>query len=498
MVRRHGIVAVYGRETVFARTLRRLGQQRHVAEPDAGHGDAVAGRIEPARGRAVFGGQFGVLFGTQRFVKPAVVFGRRNQFRIARTQVTPDIAFGIAVEDGAAFHDCLFELFFRGRKAAQVVPFALQFFQEMVERGQYFQTGGHQRITARPFEVIDRDFFILIGFGPEFQVIRDGAGELFGPARNGFEQVQPFVVDELGVDSHRHDAAVQFGHHDALTQEAAYHTLFVGHPVVVGVVDRDRADDGNVSFLEPFDAAFALSHQHTAVGHVDDGVGADLLQQFQPFGETRNRIDVHSAGLEVADQRVEVLLVGVERPGHSHQKGHFRPLFLVESVFPVISVELPDRSESLFVIQVEQHVAADLDRRFDRPGEEVFAVQVAPDPVEQAAVVFRTAVAEVSLYGFPLRGIEARDVIGRIGDRGGVDRNSLGFELFEHGPVVVGHPDAHAENQYGIVILQFSKLFQLDRFELHGVVIQRFGHTGHLVSREIDHCNPGRAGRRVT
>ena len=110
-----------------------------------------------------------------------------------------------------------------------------------------------------------------------------------------------------------------------------------------------------------------------------------------------------------------MILVRIERSRHPNDKSHFRSLLFIKAFFLIIFLKIGDRVEYPFVIQMEQDVGTYLHRLFDLSGKGILACQLLTDIVEQAPVVDGTAIREVVRHPFILNGIEAADIIHRIG-----------------------------------------------------------------------------------
>ena len=448
-MRRRSFGAVDNRKGVVADGGHRLRQQHDVAQVDAGHGQSgftVPDRAHvAARSFAVDVHDIRIQLLRKRPAHPRLVFRLSDPCGPAVFHKIVEGALGIGAQHRALRHQQLLELPERSGKMLDPVTFGSEPFEQVVERRHGLQPLRRERRLAHALEIIDSHLLLGIGLLLQPDEVGDDLRKVFQPFGNGFEEINTLLIQLLIIQHIRIDRAVQLRNDDTLRHEPAEHAHRILLPLFAGLQNRERREDRDIAFPEPFDGGIGLPHDHTAVREVYDGIGGDLPQKREPLHIRRNRIYVHPRPLQRHDQAVDIRPIAAERVVQPADNGNLRRTFAVITVLPQVFFIFADGAERKLFVQVIQHVRSALDRGIRLNDEEPFAVDMLTDVPGHIAVIALIPVTQVGIDAGLGQAVQIADVVFWIG--GGIDidaRPSVGG-LLQQAALLLGDLQPHAE-----------------------------------------------------
>ena len=305
------------------------------------------------------------------------------------------------------------------------------------------------------------------------------------------EQIQPVLILVLGNQRVRQYAAVYLGHHHALAQEAPCHALLVGHPLLVSGVHRQGAEQGDILFAQPVHRFVPLPHQQAAMRQIDYRIGSYFLQECHPPAEAGHRIDPVSPVLKERDNGIQMLGIGIERPGNARQQGKLALPVPVQAFFHQIGFVFGHRIEAQILPYMEKAVGVYLAYRLHRGGKQSFPAEIPADIIEQAPEIARPAITQIGFHRGSLQTVQIADIVIRTGHRIAVKRNPLVGQTLHFSPVLGRDAQPHPEHQHGIVLPEAVYLVHAQGFHFHKGIARRPHHLGRLEVLEIEKGNPG-------
>ena len=493
-IRGQRIGAMHHLEGIFTRTLHRLRQQHHVAEADPSHGylHSVLGLagIVIARNRSILFCQSLVRRRQQIPLQPTVEIRCLDPLRIARGQIAVAVSFRIAVEDRTLLHHYVLELFFAGRQTRQIITGIAQGAEEMIQGRQHLQTCRRQGRRTGSFEIINGYLLVLISFRTQIQVMPHRLAKAMQSFGNRLEQIQPVLVLVLGNQRVRQYATVYLGHHYALAQETPCHTLLVGHPLLVSGVHRQGAEQGDILFAQPVHRFVPLPHQQAAMRQIDYRIGPYFLQERHPLAEAGHGIDPVSPVLKGRDNGIQMLGIGIERPGNARQQGNLALPVPIQAFFHQIGFVFGHRIEAQILPYMEKAVGFYLAYRLHRGGKQPFPAEIPADIIEQAPEIARPAITQIGFHRGSLQTVQIADIVIRTGHRIAVERQASIGQTLHFSPVLGRDAQPHPEHKHGIVLPEATYLVHAQGFHFHKGIARRPHHLGRLEVLEIEKSNP--------
>ena len=471
-VRRCGIRAVYDGEIVVARTCGQLRQQHDITQLHTGQRQsAVVGGNIGAGELAVECRDLRHALGTDRCGRPRGVLFGRDEFGVAVFQKVGPGAACISIEYGALTLDQLLQLGRRGGQMLYAVTLALHTHQQVVERRGDLHAGCGQRSLAGTFVVIDSHPLLAVGLASQSDMVIDGLDERRQPFGHGVCLLQPLRIEAVAEERIGPDGSVDFGHDDALRQEAAVHAHLVRLPLVDRPVDVQRGEQRNVALRE------VVHHvvTHAAVRHVDYGGRAYRIGLTAP----------HS-GLHVADaidpiarpfQRSDQLL----RLAHLTRDDDAGRLFAPQTVFAQKRIVFGDAAEIRLLVfgvvrvDVVEPLLLPFDGGVGLVAVEGLAVDRAADEGEHIAVVAASAAVQIAFDGGNGRRIRRYDCVSGIGCHcGDYGKSVVGGPLYG-GPLLGRDTQSHTVYQHQVVFTDVVQLFRVEHRKADAGVVVRLG-----------------------
>ena len=327
-VRRRLPRAVHEPERVVAGARQGLREDDDVAELDAGDGQrgliALADRHVLAGGGAVLLDDGVAHARLEVRFHPGRVLGGRHQGRIAGCHVLLERAARVGPHHRPLRLDEGPELVVGLGEPLDRVAGVAQRAQQVEQARRHLQAAGVHGVLAGSLVVVDGHALVAVGLRLQLQPALDEVAEGLEPLGQRVEDLVAVGVGELRRHRVGGHPAVELGQHDAHREHGAGHALLVGHPVVVVLEHRHRRQHGDVALAQPRDGLVGAAEGEPPVRHQHHEVGVDALEEVEALLGGGHRVDVPGAAFEGADERVDVVAVGVEGPGHAGDQGDLR------------------------------------------------------------------------------------------------------------------------------------------------------------------------------
>ena len=471
-VRRRGVRAVHDGEIVVSRTRGQLRQQHDIAQVHTWQRQlALFGRDIGARELAVERRDLRHPLGADRCGRPFGVLMCRNQFGVAVFQESGFGTSGIGIEHGSLTLDESFQLLGRCRQVLDAVTLSLHSDQQVVERRGDLHACRCQRVLSGAFVIVNGHPLLAVGFALQGDVAVYGLDECFQTFGDGVCLLQSLGVEAVAEERIRAYCAVDFGHDDALRQEAAVHSRLVVLPFIDRTVDVQGSEQRNVFLRE------IVHHivSHASVSHVDDGRGTYRIRLTAPHRRLHvaDAVDIVARLFQRGDQ--------VFRLSHLPCEDNARGVLFHQTVLAQEGLVFGDAAEiRLLVFWIGRvGVVELLPLPFER-GVGLFAVKglavdVATDEGKHVAVVAAPSAAEVAFDRGNGSGVGRNDIIVRVGGHRRDDGEPvIGGTLY--GCALVGRDaQAHTVDQHHIVLAETVQLLRVERGEADAAVVVGFG-----------------------
>ena len=187
------------------------------------------------------------------------------------------VALGVGPNIGAALLQQAGKLRFSGRQAIHSVALCTQVLEQGVQRGHDLQITCRQRTLAGAFVVVNGHFFLGIGHGFEGHAALHQIGKALQSLGQGAENTQTRAVAKLCGNRHGGGGAVQLWQGDGHGQQAAVKAARLIQPCLLFRKDAHGGKQRNIALRQPLAGLIGLAQRQPPMGHVDHGVGLDLL-----------------------------------------------------------------------------------------------------------------------------------------------------------------------------------------------------------------------------
>ena len=302
-------------------------------------------------------------------------------------------------------------------------------------------------------------------------MVIDGLDERRQPFGYGVCLLQPLRIEAVSEERVWTDGAVDFGHDDALRQEAAVHAHLVRLPLIDQPIDIQRGEQWNVALREVVHHVVAQA----AVRHVDYSRRAYRIRLTASHSSLHvaDTIDPIARPLQRGDQ-----LFGFAHLSRNDDAGR---LFFPEIVSAQKRLVFGDAAEIRLLVfgvvrvDVVELLLFPFDGGTGFVAVECLTVDRATDEGEHIAVVAASAAVQVAFDGGNGRRIRRYDCVGGIGRHRGDDGKSVVGGPLYGSPLLGRNAQSHAVYQHHVVFTDVVQLFRVEHRKADAGVVVRLG-----------------------